>query len=182
MMEMSNRAKRMERRNKKGKRTVALNLVSLMDIFTILVFFLLVNSQQVETLPNAKDLKLPESVAEQKSRETVVIMVTGDEILVQGRVVARVDEAQSQDGLVIEGLKKALQSQTDRVLRREAGAEIADREVTIMGDRTLPYSLLKRVMATCTAADYGKISLAVQQRAPNKPPAGANTFAAVDPR
>ena len=178
-MQMSQRAKRMDRRNEKGKRTVALNLVSLMDIFTILVFFLLVNSAQVEVLPNARDLQLPESIAEQKARENVVIMVTGDQILVQGRVVADVDSVMAQDGLVIEKLRDALRSQTDRVLRRQTVADIADREVTIMGDKELPYRLLKRVMATCTAADYGRISLAVMQRAParqaasgTKPPPG----------
>jgi biopolymer transport protein ExbD len=165
-MSMSHRAKRMERRNEKGKRTVTLNLVSLMDIFTILVFFLLVNSAQVEVLPNAKDLKLPQSIAEQKARENVVIMVTGDQILVQGRVVANVADVMAQEHLVIPGLKSALQSQTDRILRRQSVADVADREVTIMGDKALPYRLLKRVMATCTAADYGRISLAVMQRAP----------------
>ena len=61
-MQMSQRAKRMERRNVRGKKSVTLNLVSLMDIFTILVFFLLVNSGQVETLPNARDITLPESI------------------------------------------------------------------------------------------------------------------------
>ena len=159
----------MARRNERGKRRIALNLVSLMDIFTILVFFLLVNSAQVEVLPNAKDLQLPESVAEQKARENVVIMVTDDHILVQGQVVAEVTSVMSQDDLIITGLRSALQSQTDRVLRRQAVADIADREVTIMGDKDLPYRLLKRVMATCTAADYGQISLAVMQRAPKKP-------------
>jgi biopolymer transport protein ExbD len=174
---MSDRAKRMARRNNKGKRTVALNLVSLMDIFTILVFFLLVNSQQVEVLPNAKDLELPESVAKQKSRETVVIMVTDEQILVQGRVVANVADVIRQDELVITGLKTALQNQTDRVLRRDAVADIADREVTIMGDKALPYRLLKRVMATCTAADYGQISLAVLQRAPAQQAAASDAAA-----
>ncbi|MAF84723.1 MAG: hypothetical protein CL797_11580 [Chromatiales bacterium] len=156
----------MKRRNDRGKKPVSLNLVSLMDIFTILVFFLLVNSAQVEVLPNAKDLQLPESIAEQKSRENVVIMVTGNTILVQGSPVASVTDVVAQQSLIIDGLRNALQSQTDRVLRREAVAEIADREVTIMGDKELPYSLLKRVMATCAAADYGQISLAVMRRAP----------------
>jgi biopolymer transport protein ExbD len=167
-MKMSHRAKRMKRRNDRGKKTVSLNLVSLMDIFTILVFFLLVNSAQVEVLPNAKDLQLPESIAEQRARENVVIMVTGDEILVQGSPVVSVADAVAQKNLIIGALKVALQSQTDRVLRREAVADIADREVTILADRELPYSLLKRVMATCTAADYGQISLAVMRRAPAK--------------
>ena len=160
-MQMSQRAKRMERRNEKGKRTVTLNLVSLMDIFTILVFFLLVNSAEVEVLPNARDIQLPESIAEEKARENVVVMVTDDQILVQGRVVASVDEVMMQKGLLIVGLKNALQRQSDRVLRKEAMDDIENREVTIMGDRELPYRLLKRVMATCTAAEYGRISLAV---------------------
>ena len=164
-MQMSQRAKRMERRNSKGKKSVALNLVSLMDIFTILVFFLLVNSGQVETLPNAKDIKLPESISEQKSRETVIITVTGDDILVQGKAVASVSAVMSQKSMVIDGLEAALREQSDRVLRQDAMSEIADREVTILGDKALPYKLLKRVMATCTAADYGQISLAVMRRA-----------------
>lgn len=164
-MQMSQRAKRMERRNDRGKKIVALNLVSLMDIFTILVFFLLVNSGQVETLPNAKDIKLPESIAEQKSRETVIITVTGDDILVQGQPVAKVGDVMAQRGMVITGLEAALRSQSDRVLRQDSMQDIEDREVTIMGDKELPYKLLKRVMATCTAADYGQISLAVMRKA-----------------
>jgi biopolymer transport protein TolR len=167
-MKMSQRAKRMQRRNEKGRKTVVLNLVSLMDIFTILVFFLLVNSAQVEVLPNAEDLQLPESIAEQKARENVVIMVTDEHILVQGKVVAEVDQVLAQKGLVVPALRDALQRQTDRVLRRQSVADIADREVTIMGDKELPYRLLKRVMATCTAANYGRISLAVMQRAPRR--------------
>jgi len=167
-MQMSHRAKRMERRNDRGKKSVALNLVSLMDIFTILVFFLLVNSGQVETLPNAKDLKLPESIAEQKSRETVLITVTGSDILVQGKSVASVDDVIAQKGMLIPGLEAALRTQSDRVLRQDAMSEIEDREVTIMGDKELPYKLLKRVMATCTAADYGQISLAVMRRGSRK--------------
>jgi biopolymer transport protein TolR len=163
-MQMSQRAKRMESRNAKGSKPVALNLVSLMDIFTILVFFLLVNSGQVETLPNAKDIKLPQSIAEQKSRETVVITVTGDDILVQGKAVASVAAVMNQQGMVIDGLQAALRAQSDRVLRQDAMSDVADREVTILGDKALPYKLLKRVMATCTAAEYGQISLAVMRR------------------
>lgn len=172
-MQMSQRAKRMERRNEKGKRTIALNLVSLMDIFTILVFFLLVNSTDVEVLPNAKDIQLPESIANEKARENVVIVVSDKQILVQGRPVANVADVMRQKGFVIKGLKAALQQQTDRVLRKAAMDDIADREVTILGDKALPYKLLKRVMATCTAADYGQISLAVMQSAPANQAAAA---------
>ena len=164
----SRKAERMDKHHK--RRTMGgLNLISLMDIFTILVFFLLVNSQDVETLPNAKDIQLPESYAEEKARENVVIMVTDDAILVQGRVVATMEEVEALEGVVIPGLEEALRAQTDRVLRRESMEAIEDREVTIMGDRQLPYSLLKRVMASCTSADYGRISLAVTQAVPAQP-------------
>lgn len=158
------RAARMERHHKRHKKGVALNLVSLMDIFTILVFFLLVNSSEVEVLPNAKDLKLPESIAEERARETVVVMVTNDNLLVQGRPIAAIADVMARDGVVIEELKAALMEQTDRVLRQEAKEDILNREVTIMGDKEIPYSLLKKVMATCTEADYGQLSLAVLQK------------------
>ena len=167
-MVKSQRAKRMDKHHKRNKRSGALNLVSLMDIFTILVFFLLVNSSDVEVLPNAKDVQLPESIAEQKAKETVVILIGEHEILVQGAPVARVDEVMALQGNDIPALRQALKSQNDRVLRREAQDDIAGREVTIMGDKDIPYRLLKKVMATCTQSDYGQISLAVLQKSSDK--------------
>ena len=163
-MQYSGRAARMERHHKRHKRNVALNLVSLMDIFTILVFFLLVNSSEVQTLPNAKDLTLPESIAEDRARETVVIMVTDTDLLVQGHVVARVADVVARDDLVIPELKAALLNQSKRAIRQLSEEEATQREVTIMGDKEIPYRLLKRVMATCTDADYGQLSLAVLQK------------------
>lgn len=158
----------MERRHERSKRGGALNLVSLMDIFTILVFFLLVNSTEVETLPNAKDIQLPESIAEEKAKETVVVLIGDEDILVQGKPVARVDEVLATKGNDIPALRQALLAQNDRVLRRAADSEIAAREVTIMGDKDISYRLLRKVMATCTASDYGQISLAVMQKSSEK--------------
>jgi biopolymer transport protein ExbD len=154
----------MDRRHKRGRMGSALNLVSLMDIFTILVFFLLVNSSDVEVLPNAKEIQLPESIAEEKANESVVILISDEDIIVQGSPVAKVKEVMSRKGNDIPELRQALLSQNDRVLRREAQDDIAGREVTIMGDKDIPYRLLKKVMATCTASDYGQISLAVLQK------------------
>jgi len=164
----SARAKRMDRRHNRGKAGVALNLVSLMDIFTILVFFLLVNSSDVEVLPNAKDIQLPESIAETKAKESVVILISETHIIVQGTPVALVKDVMSRKGNDIPELRQALKSQNDRVLRREAQDDIAGREVTIMGDKDIPYRLLKKVMATCTESDYGRISLAVLQKSSDK--------------
>jgi biopolymer transport protein ExbD len=163
-MVKSGRAKRMEKHHKRHGSGAALNLVSLMDIFTILVFFLLVNSSDVQSLPNAKELQLPESIAEDKAKETVVIMIGETDLIVQGTPVAKIADILATKGNDIPALREALLSQNDRVLRREAKENIAGREVTIMGDKDIPYRLLKKVMATCTESDYGQISLAVLQK------------------
>ena len=163
-MVKSGRAKRMEKHHKRNKGAGQLNLVSLMDIFTILVFFLLVNSSDVQTLPNVKELQLPESIAEEKAKETVVIMIGETDLIVQGTVVAKIADIIATVGNDIPELREALLSQNDRFLRREAQDDIAGREVTIMGDKDIPYRLLKKVMATCTESDYGQISLAVLQK------------------
>ena len=159
----SARAKRMQQHHKR-RRPVALSLVSLMDIFTILVFFLLVNQAEVQALVVPKNIALPESMAMTKPAETVVVTVTPTQLLVQGRVVATLSEIEAQPGMVIEPLKLALKQQTDRFLRASAAADVASREITILGDKSVPYKILKKVMASCTDSDYGKLSLAVLQR------------------
>jgi biopolymer transport protein ExbD len=167
-MKFMGRAARMERHHKRHKGRAAINLVSMMDIFTILVFFLLVNSNEVEVLPNAKDIVLPDSTAEEKPRESVVVLLTDTQVLVQGRPVAELARVNASDALIIPELKAALEDQAGRAILAAAGDDaIADREVTIMGDREIPYRLLKKIMATCTAADYGRLSLAVLQKAEN---------------
>ena len=163
MSTSSARAKRMERHHKRA-RPASLHLVSLMDIFTILVFFLLVNQAEVQALDVPEGIQLPESMAMERPSETVVVMVTPTEIFVQGAPVARTTDVDAQPGLIVAPLRDALKRQTDRILRAQAAADIASREITILGDKTVPYRVLKKVMATCTDADYGKLSLAVIQK------------------
>jgi biopolymer transport protein TolR len=162
-MSHSARAKRMERHHKRA-RPASMSLVSLMDIFTILVFFLLVNQSEVQALDVPKNIQLPESMALARPSETVVVMVTPDQILVQGKPVASTRDVEASEDLVIQPLRDALKAQTDRFLRASAQADIAGREITILGDKNVPYRVLKKIMATCTDADYGKLSLAVLQR------------------
>lgn len=164
-MEMSRRARRMERHHKRNKRNATINLVSLMDIFTILVFFLLVNSSDAEVLPSTKVVKLPESAAEQPPKQTVVVMVTDKDIIVQGRKVASVNEVMNASTDLIGPLKEEL----DHQIKRSA-KDRKDSEITIMGDKEIPYKLLKKIMVTCTSADYRNISLAVTKK--EKPAAG----------
>jgi biopolymer transport protein TolR len=140
-------------------------LVPFIDMLTMLVVFLLLHSSDVEILPNTKNITVPQSIAEIKPRETVVVMVTTEDLLVNGRVIAKVADLRGNDAqLVIEPLRAALKEQADTSLRAAAQEDLADREVTIMGDKGTPFTVLKRVMATATAADYGKVSLAVLQK------------------
>jgi len=164
-MKQSRRAKRMERHYKRNKGAPAFNMVSLMDIFTILVFFLLANSGEGEVLPSTRNIELPESIAEQKPRQNVVIVVTASDILVQGSKVISVQDAENNNGLVIEALKTALERQNQRRVLRTPSDKSEPLEVTIMGNKLIPYRLLKKVMATSTEAGFGKISLAVMQKA-----------------
>jgi biopolymer transport protein TolR len=140
-------------------------LVPFIDMLTMLVVFLLLHSSDVEILPNTKQITVPQSIAELKPRETVVIMVTTEDLLVNGRVVAKLKDVNNASAdLVIEPLRLALKEQNDSSLRDTAQQDLADREITIMGDKGTPFTVLKRVMATATAADFGKVSLAVMQK------------------
>ncbi len=162
-MKNRRRIKRMSRGGLR-KRTTVLSLVSLMDVFTILVFFLLVNSANTEELSNPKMLTLPDSVAERKPDQTVVVMVTKKDILVRGKFVASVEEAMDAKVVVFESLKQVLQNELSRARGLKEDVKGTSREVTIMGDRAVPFKVLKKVMSSCSAAGYNKISLAVLQK------------------
>lgn len=156
---------RIKKHRQRGHHVSHMALVPFIDMLMMLVVFLLLHSSDVEILPNTKQITVPQSVAELKPRETVVIMVTTEDLLVNGRVVAKVSEVNNTSAdLIIEPLRVALKEQNDSSLRSASQQDLADREVTIMGDKGTPFTVLKRVMATATAADYGKVSLAVIQR------------------
>jgi len=160
-MSSSIRRRRMARNHKRLMDSPKLNLVSLMDIFTILVFFLMVNSGDVEVLQSDKTISLPKSVAEQKPDLTLLVKINDQAIVVQGRKVADVSTVMAQDGLMISGLEKELAYQSSRKPVLNEFEEQKGRSVIIMGDQDIPYNLLKKVMATCAGADYRDISLAV---------------------
>jgi biopolymer transport protein ExbD len=146
-----------------------MTLVPFIDMLTILVVFLLVHTSDVDVLPNTKNISIPESVSETKPRPTVVVMITKNDLLVDGQSIASIADIESSSEAVIAPLKAALQAQTDRILAQAARQDVANREVTILGDRQTPYSVLRKVMATCTEAEYGKVSLAVIQREGGSP-------------
>ena len=144
---------------KSHRKTGHLNLVSLMDIFTILVFFLMVNSSEVEVLQSNSKITLPDSTSEQRPENRLVISISDDTLIVQGRAVASVADIQGSEDHMISGLGKELHYQAGRHDEIPEGGF----EVTIMGDQQVPYWLPKKIMYTCQSNDFAKISLAVNK-------------------
>jgi biopolymer transport protein ExbD len=161
-MKLTPLQKRAERRGR-NQMMVDMNLVSLIDVFTILIFFLLSNSGGVETLPSPKSVRLPESASEKSPRETVVVVVSGAEIVVDGRKVASVADVLNAEGDLIAPLKAELDLQANRqVIRKENEAQ--SKTLTIMGDKEIPYRLLRKIMFTSARANFSDVSFAVRQK------------------
>ena len=164
-MKMSFRAKRLERQNQRLAQASKLNLVALMDIFTILVFFLMVNQSEVKVLQSNKDISLPRSVSEQLPTEKVMLTITANGVLVQGKPVWQGDWQQDSSQWLAE-LSQALSGEL-RYLAGRAGPlpeelQALGRPLTILGDAATPYALLRHIMAICAETEYRDLSLAVE--------------------
>jgi len=142
-----------------------MNLTSLMDVFTILVFFLLVNSGSVEVLDAPRDITLPESRIESKPRETVVIFVSPQDILVQGETAGLVQDVLIGDPLPLDNVRARLAALKENIIGTSTDTVAASREVTILADKSVPFTVVKQIMSTCTGEGYENVSLAVLQDA-----------------
>ena len=160
-MKKSMRARRMDRSHRRHGQPSKLNLVSLMDIFTILVFFLMVNHGDVEILQPDKDIELPDSITEAKPDNTLLIKVSADQLLLQGKKVADIATLNVNGDGVISELEQALTTLAANSPALSKQQQQNGRAVTIMGDKAMTYSVLKQVMSTCARTDFRDISLAV---------------------
>jgi biopolymer transport protein ExbD len=140
-----------------------LNLIPLIDILSVMVSFLLVYSTEVEVIQNSKGIEIPQSISETAPNHSVVVMITKTDLFVQGERIESVSDVQADPAATLARLSAALKRPL-LVGKDVAESSLAAREITIMADKALPYDVLKKVMATCTDADYGKISLAVLQK------------------
>jgi len=145
------------------KADAELNLIPLIDILSTLVAFLLVYSTEVEVIQNSKGIEIPMSIAQASPKESVVVMITKTDLFVQGERVASVQEVRDSKDAIVGPLRDALKRPM-LVGKEMTEKDLAQREITIMADKVLPYEVLKKVMSTCTDADYGKVSLAVIQK------------------
>jgi biopolymer transport protein TolR len=162
-MSTSRRAQRMAQHHLRHKADAELNLIPLIDILSTLVAFLLVYSTEVEVIQNSKGIEIPMSIAQVAPKESVVVMITKTDLFVQGERVASVQEVRDGKDPIIGPLHDALKRPL-LVGKEMTERDLAQREITIMADKSLPYEVLKKVMSTCTDADYGKVSLAVIQK------------------
>jgi biopolymer transport protein TolR len=162
-MSTSRRAQRMAQHHLRHKADAELNLIPLIDILSTLVAFLLVYSTEVEVIQNSKGIEIPMSIAQVSPKESVVVMITKTDVFVQGERIGSVQEVRDSKDAVVGPLRDALKRPL-LVGKEMTERDLAQREITIMADKSLPYDVLKKVMSTCTDADYGKVSLAVIQK------------------
>ena len=162
-MRLLARIRRKRQHHLHGREDAELNLIPLIDILSVMVAFLLVYSADVEVVQNSKGVQIPQSTAKVMPNQSVVVMITKDQLFVQGELVASVQEIRDPTTQVIEPLRAVL---SRPMLAGEAvtDAELTSREITVLADKSLPYEVVKKVMATCTAATYGKMSLAVLEK------------------
>jgi len=139
------------------------SLIPMIDMLTILVVYLLVHAADYEILPNTKSIQIPQSMSETKPHETVTVLITKEALFVNGAEIASVDELRGRQEAVIEPLKRVLIAEAGKRVLKDA-RDPSSHEVTVLADKDLPYSFLKKILSTCTAADYGKVSLAVLER------------------
>jgi biopolymer transport protein ExbD len=148
-------------RTRRPPEDAELNLIPLIDVMSVLVAFLLIYTADVAIVQNTKDVEIPQSTAEKQAEQSVVVMITRDHLFVQGELVADVADVTSSSDPLVEPLRRVLAR--PRLL--DGGTEdTAMREVTVIADKSLSFELVRKVMATCTATTYGKISLAVLQK------------------
>jgi biopolymer transport protein ExbD len=139
------------------------SLIPMIDMLMILVVYLLVHAADYEVLPNTKSIQIPQSLSETKPRETVTVLITKQTMFVNGVEVASVAELRARSEPIIEPLKRALVSEAGKRMLKDKD-DPSSHEVTVLADKDLPYSFLKTILSTCTAAEYGKVSLAVIER------------------
>jgi len=138
-------------------------LIPMIDMLVILVVYMLVHTADYEILPNTKNISIPQSVSESRPHESTVLMITRQTVFVNGVAVATVADLDAGAAPAIDSLRVSLSAETQKRTLLQPN-DPAAREVTVMADKTLPYSLLKKIMMTATAADIGRMSLAVIEK------------------
>src|SRR5688572_31834493 len=92
-----------------------MTLVPFIDMLMILTVFLLVHNSDVDILPNTKSISIPASLSDKKPRPSVVVMITKEDLLVDGKPIAKVSDVINAQEAVIQPLKRALDRKSTRL-------------------------------------------------------------------
>ncbi len=164
-MSMPKRVRRMALHHLRRSTEVELNLIPLIDIMSVMVAFLLVYSTDVEVIQNSKGVQIPQSIAQEKPKQSIVVMITKDQLFVQGELVTSIAEIRAANTPLIDRLSIVLaRPMLGSGDAAEVVEDLASREITVIADKDLPYDVVKKVMTTCTNGGYGLISLAVLEK------------------
>ena len=114
-------------RERRERAEAELNLIPMIDIMSVMVAFLLVYSADVEVIQNSKGVEVPQSVAEELPKQSVVVMITKDQLFVQGELVANVEDIRDATTQLIAPLRAVLERPMvdGRRRRRGGGRRVA---------------------------------------------------------
>ena len=165
---MRRRAQRHGNRHSGFRAPGSVNLISMMDILTVLLLFLLKSYVAGgEVMVPAPGVRLPASTAERPPQASLVVAIDRDEIMVGGESVASLAEVMRSEALEIAPLAERLQlvQGQEKEIARLGGRAVPERRVaTIQGDRFIQFRVLKKVMFTLHRNGYEDIALAVLQK------------------
>jgi len=156
------------RKPRRREPTFTLRLTSMIDVFTILLVFLLKSySADGQIMTVSKELSLPISTSIKSPETSSIIMITEKMILVDGRPLMSVKDAIESKNLRLENLYKDLRAKR---LMAESVSQLDEKmafrgDITIQGDSKIPFEVLKRVMYTCGQVGYNNMLLAVTSTA-----------------
>jgi biopolymer transport protein ExbD len=135
-------------------------LTSLIDVMTILLVFLIKSfSADATILTPSKDLELPLSSSKVTPKAAASIEIAKNAVLADGNAVAGFDALATNDSLVIPTLLDYLQG-----VQARASSENSSRELMIQSDKAVEFSIIKRVMYTCSRAGFTDFSILVIER------------------
>lgn len=140
-----------------------LSLIALMDIFTILVFFLLMNSGDSSQIENARLVKLPDATSAKAPYADVVIMLDEENIYIEDKAIASIEKVIDKPDELIEPLQVFLKAHMEKVGELKGFEKENGLALTIMGNKNVSYELIRTVMKTCQFENFRNISLAVNQ-------------------
>lgn len=156
-----------KRRKKKGQEegseSTGMMLTSLMDIFIVLVLYLLVNQSDGVNIEPPARVVLPDSGVDTMPRPSIMVVLSEQDVKIQGESVVSMGEVKASNQPEIEPIRQAIVRIKTEAEKKKDQAGVAT-EVTIVADRGVPYKVLKKVMLSSSNAGYGKISFAVNQK------------------